>query len=279
MQFQFKCRTRPNKYECQIINHEDQEEGRRSLWLEVAVHTSGSRSSTLLQLTSLDGNVTYVTYRMLSLRMQMFSLWRNLYIVATVAENLIRTPVYFFPTLVSVFGNEKQTSFVSSYFWRNAVLTAFQGWFIHVEGMREAHPGKFLISWINWFVSIVLSHCTGPVRVSEARYSFENNSITYLLISQPVTYLWMRPDSSRLAKALPEALLLHSHPSHSPWGKQKVKYLQRVNHTIDGSPSAFLALWLYKDFLKRPILTKAFHRDAQGQFWAIIITFVQKCIL
>lgn len=40
MQFQFKCRTRYNKYECQIINRDDQEEGRRLLLLRVAVHTS-----------------------------------------------------------------------------------------------------------------------------------------------------------------------------------------------------------------------------------------------
>lgn len=40
MQFQFKYRTRFNKYECQIINHENQEEGRRLLLLEVAMHTS-----------------------------------------------------------------------------------------------------------------------------------------------------------------------------------------------------------------------------------------------
>lgn len=40
MQFQFKCRTRYNKYECQIINRDDQEEGRRLLLPRVAVHTS-----------------------------------------------------------------------------------------------------------------------------------------------------------------------------------------------------------------------------------------------
>lgn len=145
-------------------------------------------------------------------------------------------PIYFFPSLTSVFGNEKQRWFVSSYFWQNTGLTAFWGWFhsIHVEGMKEAHPGRFLLSWINRLMRILLPHCSGPVSVSEARYSFENISITYLLMSQPVIYLGTRPDSSQLAKALPEGLLLHNHPCHPPCGKQKMKYLQKVNHSIDG---------------------------------------------
>lgn len=151
-------------------------------------------------------------------------------------------------------------------------MTAFQDWFhsIHVEGMREAHPGKFLLSWINWLMRIQLPYCRGPVRVSEERYSFQNTSITYLLISQPVIYLGMRPDSPQLAKAMPETLFLHNHWYHSPFGKQKMKYLQRVNHTTNGhSKCLFSSL-----ASQRLILTKAFHRGAQGLFWAIVTTFV-----
>lgn len=160
------------------------------------------------------------------------------YVVVTVVVQLYlkSTQFYFFPILISAFGNEKQRRFVISYFWKNTDLTAFWGWFhsIHVEDMKEAYPGKFLLSWINLLMRILVPHFGRPVRVSEARYSLENNSITYLLISQPVTYLGRRPDSSQLAKALPEALLLHNHPYHSPCGKQKMKYLQRVSHTTDG---------------------------------------------
>lgn len=76
------------------------------------MRTSGSCSSTLLQLTSLDGNVTYVTYIMLSIRMQVsVQSLKKCCVVATVVVQLFLkgTQVYVFPTLISVFGNKKQT--------------------------------------------------------------------------------------------------------------------------------------------------------------------------
>lgn len=191
-----------------------------------------------------------------------------------------RYPIYFFPSLTSVFGNEKQRWFVSSYFWQNTGLTAFWGWFhsIHVEGMKEAHPGRFLLSWINRLMRILLPHCSGPVSVSEARYSFENISITYLLMSQPVIYLerdqippsWLRHCQKDYYCTIIPAILF---VVNRKWSTSR-KWIT----ALMGSQSAFLALRLYKGFLKRPILTEAFHRGAQGQFVAIITMFVQKHI-
>lgn len=62
--------------------------------------TSGSCSSTLLQLTSLDGNVTYLTYIMLSIRMQVsVQSLKKCYMAATVIVQLFlkSTQVYCFP--------------------------------------------------------------------------------------------------------------------------------------------------------------------------------------
>ena len=92
-----------------IINREVQEEGRRLLLLEVAVHTSDLlKYIATAEITS--GNVTYALTGF-SIRMQAsVQPLKKCYMVATIVQLYLKsTQVCFFSTLISVFGSEKQT--------------------------------------------------------------------------------------------------------------------------------------------------------------------------